>query len=74
GDKGVIAASLASIVITLALIYAVAVLPKTPLLFQPLFQTLVASVVAVLLLVRAHRAAVARGENLHLALLEPPLE
>ncbi|MDE2515413.1 MAG: APC family permease [Rhodospirillales bacterium] len=74
GDKGVIAASLASIVITLALIYAVAVLPKTPLLFQPLFQTLVASVVAVLLLVRAHRAAAARGENLHLALLEPPLE
>ncbi len=68
------AAAIASIVITAILIYAIAISPHTPLVFQPLFQSAVAAVVAIILYRRAHGTAARSGVPLHEILAAPPRE
>jgi amino acid transporter len=65
-------AGVASIVITVVLFWSIAISPNTPLVFQPLFQTLVATVIAIGLYVRA-RGVVGR-DALVAALATPPSE
>jgi amino acid transporter len=65
-------AGAASIVITLVLIWSIAISPNTPLVFQPLFQTLVGTVIAIGLYYRA-TGAIGRTA-LVAALATPPVE
>lgn len=73
-DVWMVPAAIGSIVVTAVLIYAIAIVPHTPLVFQPLFQSAVATVIAVLLLWHAHGRAAATGHDLRGALAAPPLE
>ncbi len=73
-EKGVIVAAIASIPITLALIAAVAVVPHTPWMFQPLFQSAVAMLVALGLLGLAAERARVRGVALSAIARTVPLE
>jgi APA family basic amino acid/polyamine antiporter len=73
-DPWMVAAAIGSIIVTVVLIYAIAVVPNTPLVFQPLFQSAIAAVIAVLLYRNAHSRASSEGRDLHAALAAPPLE
>ncbi|MDE2576500.1 MAG: APC family permease [Rhodospirillales bacterium] len=73
-DVWMVPAAIGSIVVTAVLIYAIAIVPNTPMVFQPLFQSFVAAIVAMLLLWRAHGRAAASGHDLRAALAAPPLE
>lgn len=65
-------AGLASVVICAVLIWFIAIAPHTPLVFQPLFQTAVATLVAVVLYARARGTIGA--DALAAALATPPAE
>jgi amino acid transporter len=73
-DVWMVPAAIGSVVVTLALIYAIAIVPHTPLAFQPLFQSFVAAIIALLLLWRAHGRAANEGHDLRATLAAPPLE
>jgi amino acid transporter len=73
-DPWMVVAAIGSIIVTAVLIYAIAIVPHTPLVFQPLFQSAVATVIALLLYRRAHARAATEGHDLHAALAAPPLE
>ena len=73
-DPWMVPAAIGSIVVTLVLIYAIAIVPHTKLVFQPLFQSLIAAIIAVLLLWRAHVRAATEGYDLRATLAAPPLE
>lgn len=65
-------AGLASIVICSVLIWSIAISPHTPLVFQPLFQTVVGTLIAIGLYLRARGSIGA--EALAVALATPPAE
>jgi basic amino acid/polyamine antiporter, APA family len=65
-------AGVASIVICVGLFLSIAISPNTPLVFQPLFQTVVATVIAILLYLHA-RSTIGR-DALVAALATPPAE
>ena len=67
-------AALVSVVITLYLISTVIVVPHTKLWFQPIFQSLVAVIIAGAILLAARGRAHARGERLREAMRAVPLE
>ncbi len=69
-DRWMPVAGVASIVICVVLFFSIAISPHTPLVFQPLFQTVVATVVAILLYARARSAIGAAA--LAAALATPP--
>lgn len=73
-DFWMVPAAIGSIIVTAVLIYAIAVVPHTKLVFQPLFQSAIAAIIAVLLYWRAHARAATEGHDLHAALAAPPLE
>ncbi len=70
----VVPAAIASVIITLYLISTVVVVPHTAVWFQPIFQSIVAAIVSVLVLAAAARRARTRGETLATALQRVPLE
>ena len=73
-SKFTVPAALASVVITLYLISTVIVVPHTKIWFQPIFQSLIAALVAGLILMTAHARALARGETLRAVTRAVPLE
>ncbi len=73
-EPAVIAAAVVSVLVTLVLIASIAVLPHTALPFQPLFQSAIAALVAIGLLVRARSRAAARGDTLAIIAARIPVE
>lgn len=71
---GMAVASILGIVIALALISSVVVLPKTPLVFQPLFQTAVAVLIALWVYGAGKSRATVRGVDLTAVVAAPPVE
>ena len=71
-DPWMSVAGIASIVICLVLFWSIAISPHTPLVFQPLFQTAIATLVAVVLYARARGTIGA--DALAAALATPPAE
>ncbi len=69
-----IPAALASVVITLYLMSTALVVPHTAIWFQPIFQSLIAAVIAGAIFLAAERRARSRGESLRAAILTVPLE
>jgi APA family basic amino acid/polyamine antiporter len=71
---GVVVASLLGIAIAAVLVASVAVVPKTPLAFQPLFQGAVATLIALWIYAAGRARAAARGVELAAVAAAPPLE
>jgi len=70
----VVPAAIVSIVLAVPLIISLAVLPKTPLIFQPLFQGAVMLAIGVAILAAASTRLKARGESLRAIAAQLPLE
>lgn len=74
GQKLVVPASILSIVLAVPLIASLAVVPKTPLILQPMFQGGVMLAIGVVILVVARARAASRGDPLHAIAARLPIE
>ncbi|HJU20234.1 MAG TPA: APC family permease [Stellaceae bacterium] len=74
GQPLVVPAAILSILLAVPLILSLAVLPKTPLIFQPLFQGAVVLAIGVAILVIAGIRLRSRGESFHAIAAQLPLE
>jgi basic amino acid/polyamine antiporter, APA family len=70
----VVPAAFVSIIIAVPLIISLAVLPKTSLIFQPLFQGAVVLTIGVAILITAAAKAKSRGENFRMIAATLPVE
>jgi amino acid transporter len=70
----VVPAAIASIVLAVPLIISLAVLPKTPLIFQPLFQGAVVLAIGVVILVTARARLKVRGVSFQAIAAQLPVE
>jgi basic amino acid/polyamine antiporter, APA family len=70
----VVPAAIVSIILAVPLIISLAVLPKTPLIFQPLFQGAVALAIGVAILANASTKLKRRGESFRAIAAQLPVE
>ena len=70
----VVPAAIVSIILAVPLIISLVVLPKTSLIFQPLFQGAVVLAIGVAILVAAGAKAKSRGENFRMIAASLPIE
>jgi amino acid transporter len=73
-QKLVVPTAIVSIILAVPLIVSLAVLPKTALIFQPLFQGAVVLAIGVAILAVANAKAKSRGENFRLIAATLPVE
>jgi hypothetical protein len=73
-QKLVVPAAIVSIILAVPLIASLAVLPKTALIFQPLFQGAVVLSIGVAILAIANAKAKSRGENFRSIAATLPVE
>jgi basic amino acid/polyamine antiporter, APA family len=73
-QRFVVSSAIVSIILAVPLIVSLAVLPKTPLIFQPLFQGAVVLAIGVLILVWAGARARSRGESFRMIAATLPVE
>jgi amino acid permease len=70
----VVSAAIVSIILAVPLIISLAVLPKTSLIFQPLFQGVVVLAIGMAILVAACVKAKSRGQNFRIIAATLPVE
>ena len=74
GQRLVVPAAIVSIVLAVPLILSLAVVPKTPLILQPMFQGAVVLVIGIAILLVARARAASRGDPLHAVAARLPIE
>ena len=71
---GIVVAAIASLIVAVVLVQSVLVVPKTPFVFQPAFQTVVAALVGIGLYWNARRLGERAGRPVLTITNDPPLE